>query len=207
MILKKTLLKISIILLLCFSVKYNYTYADESIYSISANTAITGQEYVLIIVNGERDNLALVDNDDSILYIQQKTASSEVLTFDNIMPIEFEKATAFIISQEGVLVKCLVLDNLNVNILKLPSNVKIIEKEAFMGISVSVVEIPDGVTTIRSGAFKNCSSLKKIVIPSSVSVIESDVFQKSPDVVIYGYSESRAETYAQENGFTFVLCQ
>ena len=39
-----------------------------------------------------------------------------------------------------------------------------------------VATIPEGVTTIMSKAFKNCSKLKEIVIPNSVEVIDEEAF-------------------------------
>lgn len=176
----------------------------ESTFTISAETAIVGQEYVLIIVGGEQNALNLVDNDESILFIQQKKATSSTLSFQDVKPTEFEKATAFMISEEGVLVKCMPLEDIPETIIMIPSNVEVIEEEAFEGISAIAVKIPNGVITIRTKAFANCPNLKRIYIPKTVNLIEDDAFSNSPNIVIFGYNGSVAEQYAEQNEIRFV---
>ena len=148
--------------------------------------------------------MELADNDDSIVYIQQKAATDSTISFTDINPADFITATAFIISEEGVLVRCEVLENSSTNTITLPSAVKEIEEEAFAGISASVVKIPDGLTTIGQKAFANLPNLREIYIPASVTQIEENVFQNSPQVVVYGYPGSKAEEYARQNDIQFV---
>ncbi|MBQ4530566.1 MAG: leucine-rich repeat protein [Lachnospiraceae bacterium] len=67
------------------------------------------------------------------------------------------------------------------------------------------VVIPNGVTTIIIGAFTNCSGMKSIEIPDSVTKIEHDwLIQAFPkDSVIYCQKGSYAEAYAKENGIPY----
>lgn len=176
----------------------------ESTFTITADTAIAGQEYVLIIVGGEKNALKLVDNDDSILFIQQKKATSSTLSFQDVKPAEFEKATAFMISEEGVLVKCMLLEDIPETVITLPSNIEVIEEEAFEGISALAVRIPNGVNIIKTKAFANCPNLRRIYIPKTVNLIEDDAFTNSPSIVIFGYNGSVAEQYAEQNEIRFV---
>ncbi len=81
------------------------------------------------------------------------------------------------------------------------------------------------VEIIGRRAFENCNSLKEIVIPASVKIIETGAFIRCPElervyfegspeqlepeifeagVLIYGPSGSLVEEYALQNGFTFV---
>ena len=84
----------------------------------------------------------------------------------------------------------------------LNSAVKIIGGGAFNGCSrISTVTIPNGATTIESGAFSN-SGVKTITIPASVTSIGSQSW--SPDL-IYGYANSEAESYAESNNYVFYL--
>ena len=63
-------------------------------------------------------------------------------------------------------------------------------------------------------AFVDCPNLKSVIIPSSVSLIAYRAFGyvfdnesrlvKMEDFTIYGYEGTIAETYANENGFTFI---
>jgi len=56
----------------------------------------------------------------------------------------------------------------------LPSTLKCIEKEAFSGRTVlKKINLPDGLLSIKYGAFADCKSLESLVIPASVTEIES----------------------------------
>lgn len=68
--------------------------------------------------------------------------------------------------------------------------------------SLSDIEIPGWVTAIKSKAFKGCTSLTRLAIPESVTEIADDAFEGCK-LTIVGEKGSYAETYANENGFTF----
>ncbi len=81
----------------------------------------------------------------------------------------------------------------------LPSDLKIIEENAFASVSASSVLIPDGCTAIGPCAFAG-SSLTLIYIPSTVTSIAEDAL---PDnVTICTVPGSYAETWGHDNGFT-----
>lgn len=65
------------------------------------------------------------------------------------------------------------------------------------------VVIPDGVTTIGPYAFVGCTNLTSVTIPASVTDMDSPFEQCSPDLVVYGYTDSYAETYAKEHDLKF----
>ena len=64
------------------------------------------------------------------------------------------------------------------------------------------VTIPDSVTSIGKWAFWFCESLTSITIPKSVTSIGDEAFDTLE--TIYGYENSYAQTYAEENGYEFV---
>jgi hypothetical protein len=87
----------------------------------------------------------------------------------------------------------------------LPSTLAYIESGAFNRCeSLTALEIPKGVTAIRSSTFTLCAALEAITIPDGVTDIAGDAFVGSANVVIYGWADSYAETYAEENGIPFV---
>ena len=80
--------------------------------------------------------------------------------------------------------------------------------------ALTSVTIPDSVTSIAAGAFHGCRALTSVTIPDSVTSIGNRAFgyyydqdydnQKIDGFTIYGYPGTAAESYATENGFSFV---
>ena len=75
------------------------------------------------------------------------------------------------------------------------------------------VTIPDSVTSIGVKAFYNCEGLTSVTIPETVTSIGDFAFgyynynnkpTKTTGFTIYGYTGTAAETYADDNGFTFI---
>lgn len=66
------------------------------------------------------------------------------------------------------------------------------------------IDIPQGVTSIRSQTFSNCEKLVEVIIPDSVTKIEGDAFSGSSLVKIYGVNGSFAQTYANGNSIPFI---
>ena len=82
--------------------------------------------------------------------------------------------------------------------------------------SLTDVTIPDGVISIGYGAFDSCDSVKSIAIPDSVTSIgvygfgyvydpEKYRSERQPGFTIIGSTGSEAESYANDNGFKFIL--
>ncbi len=66
------------------------------------------------------------------------------------------------------------------------------------------ITIPDSITSIGCCAFRSCTSLTSITIPDSVTDIDEWAFDSCSDLTIYGYKNSCAEAYANENNIPFV---
>ena len=82
------------------------------------------------------------------------------------------------------------------------------------GKNVISVELPDGLEKIEGLSMCNCTNLKSIVIPESVTFIgdkaigyyyepNDNEFNKYAGLIIYGKTGSTAERYANENGIPF----
>lgn len=116
---------------------------------------------------------------------------------------------------------------------EIPQSVTFIDSGAFIATGLKKVIIPEGITAIHSSTFKGCKNLVEVIIPDSVVSIGSDAFfgcssMKSitiPAAVteigymavgygenyfpinlfkIYGYKDSKAESYAASNRIGFV---
>lgn len=94
----------------------------------------------------------------------------------------------------------------NIRKIKIGSGVTSIGDYAFKDcFKLKNVTIPDGVVSIRIAAFEYCESLEVITIPESVISIEEAAFNGCENLTIYGYADSEAESYANENGISFEL--
>ena len=98
----------------------------------------------------------------------------------------------------------------------IPDTVTTINCNAFRDCAnLTRVEIPDTVTTIEWGAFYDCTSLLSVTIHDGLDLTSLNasglgyIFTKGDDIpivgfTICGYSDTAAETYANEHGFTFI---
>ena len=88
----------------------------------------------------------------------------------------------------------------------IPKGVTIIDWQAFENCSsLTKITLPDSVNTISFAAFRNCSKLTSITIPDSVTDISSSAFNGCPDLVISGYSGSKAQEYAKQKNIPFLI--
>ncbi len=100
--------------------------------------------------------------------------------------------------------------NCNIKRLDIPASVKSIGEEAFFGsYQLEAVTLRSGLSSIGAKAFYD-NNFKFVIIPASVTSIGEKAFGYISDsktidgFTIYGYRGTAAETYATENGFTFI---
>ena len=76
--------------------------------------------------------------------------------------------------------------------------------------SLTEATIPQQVTKIYEGAFKDCTNLEKVIFPGNTEIIDGTeegdypVFDNCPKLTIYGHDGSNAEKYAKEHDIPFV---
>ena len=87
------------------------------------------------------------------------------------------------------------------NVAYLPASLGTIGGEALAGISARTVVIPSGATSIGARAFADCSELKYVEIPDSVTSIADDAFEGSTVTFICSAGSFAAE-YAQARGIS-----
>ena len=74
--------------------------------------------------------------------------------------------------------------------------------------SLKKAVVGKNVKTLPKGLFYDCSALEKILIPEKVSEIGNQVFYNHKDSLsIFGYQNTYAQTYANENNIPFVAVQ
>ena len=64
---------------------------------------------------------------------------------------------------------------------------------------MTVVEIPDGCTSIGANAFKGCTGLTQIRIPASVTSIDTTAFEGCKKVLVYGTAVSAAQSFCADH--------
>ncbi len=115
----------------------------------------------------------------------------------------------------------------SVKSLSFPPSLTTIGTMTFNGCnSLETVIIPPTITSIGKAAFNYCKSLKRVVLPNTniniadnafynnrqlesvlilenVTTIAANAFQSCPNLTIYGFGGSPAQTYADENSIAF----
>lgn len=66
------------------------------------------------------------------------------------------------------------------------------------------IVLPYRMTTLNNYAFNACTGLTEVTMPKSLTSIGSQVFSYPGKMTIYGISGTYAQTYANDNGITFV---
>lgn len=120
----------------------------------------------------------------------------------------------FIIPNSVTTIEDLAFSSCGMESITIPNSVTTIGTGAFYNCSsLKSIVIPDSVTSIGECAFYYCDSLESITIPGPISTIGVHAFgyfmikgnhYKNGDFTVYGIKGYAAETYATENGFTFI---
>ena len=176
----------------------------ESFESFSAPDVLAlsgvGNRTRLIVITspaGVMDTIVYTSDDPSIATVDNKgviTAASVGSTFVN----------ATLPDGSGVGIYITVVDDMP--LMELPTDLTMIEDEAFVGIDAQRVQIPDGCTYIGSRAFAECMSLCYVAIPDSVTKIADDAFENCyGDLMIYCSEGSAAYDFVMEHGFGIML--
>ena len=88
---------------------------------------------------------------------------------------------------------------------KLPAGTTEIDEAAFEGVPVKAVEIPADCQWVFADAFKDCTSLKQVLILSADTKFNPLAFDNCQDVYIFAPDGSTARSLCtEENGFIFV---
>ncbi len=89
---------------------------------------------------------------------------------------------------------------------KMPENVTNIGEKTFYNCkSLRYIEIPKSVTSIDSYAFLGCINLMSIEISENVTSIGNKTFSECENLVLYGYKDSYAQSYADKNYIPFEI--
>lgn len=100
------------------------------------------------------------------------------------------------------------LENSNFTNIELPSTIKVIGSRAFENCKkLEDIILPENLEKLEDNVFSGCSALKGIYIPKNVSKIGENILENQTNergTSIYGYSNSKASQYANDNNIKFV---
>ncbi|MBR3023603.1 MAG: leucine-rich repeat protein, partial [Oscillospiraceae bacterium] len=148
-------------------------------------------------------SLEHIDLPDSVSTIQNDT-------FNGCTALKSIKVPEHVESiYERVFMNCTSLAEVDLNPNNDYSYLRYIKKDAFRNCtSLEKIEIPENVDHIDENAFAGCTKLKEVTVLSPNCVIEYNSFEGcDPSLVIKAYKGSKAEKYAERNGFTFEAVQ
>ncbi len=89
------------------------------------------------------------------------------------------------------------------DVLALPANLKIIEKEAFEGTAARTVIFQTDISEIGNRAFHRTRYLSAVYIPASVNKIADSAFPRGGNFTIYGIAGSDVQKWAEDRGIPF----
>ena len=93
--------------------------------------------------------------------------------------------------------------------IELPDSLASAGSGAFGGCaSLERVDLPEGFSFywgnyLQSAVFSGCTALERVTIPRGVNSIRDDTFNNCPNLTIYGYADSYAQTFAGDNNIPF----
>ena len=218
---KKTAIKLlSLVLLLCslgvfaetiyVSDGYSYTHLDDTYISICGWDNGSDAFVVPTMLEGfpvqEVANIALREN-DYITSINLNDAAYLTRIGDMAFKDCVNLAGSVSLPSRltsigwGVFQGCISITEVNYY-----SDITYVPVQCFYGCSsLEKVLISDGVQEIRKYAFSYCGALNYVRIPQSVTSIHSTAFNNCPNLVIYCYTGSYAQQYAEDKGIDYVL--
>ena len=156
---------------------YSYD-ADGTIHEVGKADNLNGIEYVTLPSAGKlRTELK---NDQAIKLVVSGPISSadlnymkQLVTKENLLSIDLRQAR--LASFPASVFK----NNRKLVVITFPQNTTSIGKEAFSGSGLSMIEIPDKVTTVGVDAFAYCDQLTTVVIGEKVKTMDQGVFYES----------------------------
>lgn len=93
----------------------------------------------------------------------------------------------------------------NVARLTLPTALKTVKREAFLGAQAEEIILPDGCETIESRAFADCTRLRSVTIPATVTSVAPDAFEGCTGItVITPAGSTAAQALGGIEGITVV---
>lgn len=129
-----------------------------------------------------------------------KVTAPGVKTVDSSAFYYCNKLATFDISNVTTINQSAFYECNNFNPKTLSSELKFLGSSAFYNTAITEVKMPEGITSVPSSAFSNCSKLTKVELPSSLTYIDSYAFSNCTNLVEINLPEGI--TSIQYNAFS-----
>ena len=171
---------------------------DHGNVTVEGDCGKPGEQYSLIAVSGA--DITQMADDSKVLYVNQLQADSNgcfsiTFLYADLPACSFWAGGSF--ADGGASPRLLGKYNPESQVFMLPGALIEIEEEAFAGCTFRHVVLGNRVQTIRSGAFRNCTELRFIEIPDTVTGIAEDAFEGCGQLTVICHKETVAYQYAQ----------
>ena len=93
---------------------------------------------------------------------------------------------------------------INLKEVNLGNGVKEIQTAAFLNTAIEEIVLPESLVELKYGAFSTYS-LKSATVTANLTTIEIGSFISGEDFVMYGPAGCAAESYAAEEGYSYVV--
>ena len=130
-----------------------------------------------------------------------KVTAPGVKTVENSAFYYCNKLATFDISNVTTINQSAFYECNNFNPTILSSELKFLGSSAFYNTAITEVKLPEGITSVPSSAFSNCSKLTKVELPSSITSIGSNAFNSCSNLVEINLPEGI--TSIEYNAFSY----
>jgi len=182
-------------------------YVSGHKYSITMTTSYSlalDQEKITLLAGDTAQLTAVLTPENPEAEILWSSGNENVAKVENGLVTAVGPGLTEITAQydEDTLAKCTVLVRSR-DAMTLPPFLQMIEEEAFAGMPIREVILPEGIAQIGAKAFASCGQLSLCELPESLTQIAPDAFEKS--VLFLCREGTYAHEFAVNNGYAFFL--
>lgn len=187
----------------------SYTEGIDTL-SISYDKCVAGEEYALMLLEGENvDSISV----DGLLFVDQLVANSEGKIYVAFVNPSFPTCSVLLggyfkngqVSPQNLGVFKPPVDEEPIYRFTLPEMLITIDDEAFSECAFTHVYLGENVETIGSQAFANSRNMVYIFIPNSTIEISDDAFDGCNNLVIGCYEGSAAKQFAINHNISYKI--
>ena len=153
----------------------------------------------------------LLPTEANIQSLNWLSTNRDIASIDsNGMLVALQHGTTFITVSttdgSNLTAQCLVIVDGQLKIMKAPSQLECIEKEAFFASPIEALDLRfTSCVSIGSKALASCNNLRLLLLPDTLQFIAADAFENTPNLVFIVHQNTYAAQYASEHGIPCIV--